>query len=98
MFKVKNSLFTLVFFFSGINETQVNEMCFPGSKIDPQIVQSISWLPLVSQLCYHLYPYLQKVMTFVLLLGKPDSIYCRSFFRAWTFTLADYGRNISTRG
>jgi len=35
-------------FNQSINETQVNEMCVPGSKIDPQIVQSISWLPLVS--------------------------------------------------
>ena len=35
-------------YFSDINETLVDEMCVPDSNIDPQIVQDISWLPLVS--------------------------------------------------
>ena len=46
----QNSVWMLLLnnYFSDINETLVD--CVPDSKIDPQIVQNISWLPLVSYL------------------------------------------------
>ena len=48
-------------YFSAINETLVDEKYRPDSNIDPQILQNISWLPLVSYLkiyiCVWLFPH-----------------------------------------
>ena len=121
-------LYGLNNYFSDINETLVDadEMCVPDSNIDPQIVQNISWLPLVSYIkeeieifrYFNLFWALEEskkkstfnsvkhsnshicqiIVNFLFLLGKPDSIYRITFFRDWTSTFSDDGRNISTGG
>ena len=44
-----NSIFTFCFFI-GISYTPEDVICVPDSNIDPEIVKSITWLPLVSVL------------------------------------------------
>ena len=36
-----------VFLFEDVTYIPVNEMCVPESKIDPETVNNITWLPLV---------------------------------------------------
>ena len=44
-----NLMFTF-FFFVGITYTSDDVICVPDSNIDPEIVKSITWLPLVGVL------------------------------------------------